>query len=452
MYKIKKSFYDWCVENDNMEWVDLWDYDLNDKTPHEIGYASDSKRYFKCKMGLHESTGIFIGSITKKDGKKRNFCCKGCNSIGQFIIDKYGKDYLNEVWSDKNNKSPFEFSRSGDKKIYLNCLKNKNHKQYIIKCSDYYNGRGCNICANRKIIKGVNDIATTHPEFVRYFANEEDAYKYSFGSRKELLVKCPNCGCIKTMTPSSMIRYGFSCQKCGDGVSYPNKFMFSLLKQLGVDFEVEYSPKWIKPKRYDFYLPDYKIIIEMDGGFHFKHNKKRGLTKDEILAIDKYKDCTALENGIYTIRIDCNYEKGNRFSYIVNSINNNIISKIFNLDGINYKDCDEYATTSVVKNCCELFEEKSLTISEISKITKLHPNTVRDYLKIGNRLNLCNYRTTKHVFVYKDNVFIGEYNSCKDTVDYFNKEYLIKLSQNGIRRVASGHQETYKGYVFTYKK
>lgn len=52
-------------------------------------------------------------------------------------------------------------------------------------------GVGCPICANVRIIKGINDIATTNPELLKYFKNPEDAYKYHKGSKAKVIFKCP---------------------------------------------------------------------------------------------------------------------------------------------------------------------------------------------------------------------------------------------------------------------
>ena len=53
MRKNAKSFYNWCQEN-NKNYCDYWDYDLNDKTPMEVGYSIKDKYYFMCKNG-HDS-------------------------------------------------------------------------------------------------------------------------------------------------------------------------------------------------------------------------------------------------------------------------------------------------------------------------------------------------------------------------------------------------------------
>ena len=120
--------------------------------------------------------------------------------------------------------------------------------------------------------------------------NKEDAYKYTKCSNKKVYVKCPDCGSIKKdkVRINDLYRYGFSCKKCGDNISYPNKFMYNILDQLNIDFIPEYSPEWLGRKRFDFYIPSLSLIIEMDGGLG--HGKRELRKENNSLEIDEWKD------------------------------------------------------------------------------------------------------------------------------------------------------------------
>jgi hypothetical protein len=195
--------------------------------------------------------------------------------------------------------------------------------------------QGCSCCKGRTTVQGINDIATTHPHLIKYFVNKNEPYMHGKGNHKRTLMKCPNCGYEKEMTIKDMVAFGFSCNRCGDGVSYPNKFMFSLLSQLGVDFMCEYSPDWIKPKRYDFYIPSLNLIIEMDGGIG--HGKKvysnSKISPEECRLIDKLKDDLAFQNDIIIIRIDsCQSNK----EYIKDKILNSYLNFILALNTVNW--------------------------------------------------------------------------------------------------------------------
>lgn len=144
-----KSFYDWCIENNRQDVLDRWDYELNDCSPKDISYKSNKMRWFKCPLSMgHKSEEKRISDITSGHLKHSN--CKQCNSIGQYIIDKYRKDFLWKIWNNKNKKSPFEYSFSSHVKVWWNCPDGK-HEPYQRSCksSKNYEFR-CPTCMNER--------------------------------------------------------------------------------------------------------------------------------------------------------------------------------------------------------------------------------------------------------------------------------------------------------------
>ena len=78
---------------------------------------------------------------------------------------------------------------------------------------------------------------------------------------------------------------GFVCPNCGGGISYPNRLMSAILNEYFADgeYETETIFEWSKKvpvswnpsgkmMRYDFYFPNQKIIIEMNGAQHYVEN------------------------------------------------------------------------------------------------------------------------------------------------------------------------------------
>jgi len=251
------------------------------------------------------------------------------------------------------------------------------------------NNIGCNVCAGKKVLKGVNDIWTTHPEIAKMLKYSERGHELSYGSGKSEIFICPNnCGYEKEYKISTILK-GFSCPKCGDGLSYPNKFAFNLLEQLNLDFTPEYNPKWIKPKKYDFYFEfdNKKIILEMDGRLgHGYDNNISNLTAEESQAIDDYKDMKAKENGIEVIRIDC-YKR----EYIKNNILNSRLNELFNLSKIDWDIIYKFALSSRVKEACDYWNNGIINAKEIGNIMKLSRGTIIGYLKQGTKFNWCDY-------------------------------------------------------------
>lgn len=132
--KNSKSFYDWCIENSREDLLLRWDYELNKCSPNEVCYSSNKKYWFKCLDNpKHKSELKNLSNITT--GQQKSSECKQCKSIGQYIINIFGEEFLWKVWSDKNEKSPFEINCFYNKKVWWNCPDNK-HEPYERSCSN----------------------------------------------------------------------------------------------------------------------------------------------------------------------------------------------------------------------------------------------------------------------------------------------------------------------------
>ena len=98
----------------------------------------------------------------------------------------------------------------------------------------------------------------------------------------------------------------------------------------------------------DFVIEQDKLIIEMDGAFHFRDCVNNKCSLDERIHSDNMKDNLSLINGYTTIRIKSDISD---FDYI----KNNIISRlndIYNLNNINWDIIKEYAQSNLVQNVC----------------------------------------------------------------------------------------------------
>ena len=143
-YLEENSFGKWCEEN-KPDILDLWDYDKNKISPYAILRASNKKYYFKCDRMLHESHLQTICNLTIEHA---SVCCPKCNSIGQWIIDNIGEDYLYALWDfDKNTMSPFDVTYGASRlKVFIKCLDNPEHGSYPIAPCNFVLGRGCPDC------------------------------------------------------------------------------------------------------------------------------------------------------------------------------------------------------------------------------------------------------------------------------------------------------------------
>lgn len=256
-------------------------------------------------------------------------------------------------------------------------------------------GHCCNFCSGRKVIEGKNDIPTTTPWMIPYFqGGYNEAKKYSHSSSKKINPICPNCKKIhnKQVRISNIYsKHGFSCCYCSDGISYPNKFMAAVLYQADISFESEYSPEFVKKYkyRYDFYVPQLKLIIEMDGGLG--HGKKTFSGEKDTKQVDHFKDELANKQGLDVIRINSDISE-------MYFLKKNIIEKldnILNLKNIDWDKCNKYATSSLVKEVCKYYNFTNQKPKDVAKKFHISHPTAITYLKRGNEIGLCDYSNIK---------------------------------------------------------
>lgn len=137
-----KSFEQWCIENDRQDILDRWDYELNGCSPKDVCYGTKRKYWFKCSKHVkHKSELKSINNLT--NGQEGSIECNQCSSIGQYIVDNFGEEFLWRVWSSKNEISPFKVSCGSEQKFLWNCPDNKhnsfkrdckNSKKYDFRC------------------------------------------------------------------------------------------------------------------------------------------------------------------------------------------------------------------------------------------------------------------------------------------------------------------------------
>lgn len=264
--------------------------------------------------------------------------------------------------------------------------------------------------------------ANRFPEFAIYLLHSEDGYKYYGMSAKKVDWICPYCGSIVHQIPLNKVatRRRIPCKKCSDGISYPNKVMYNMLMQLHEDFLTEYSPNWIKPKRFDFFIPSKQIIIEMDGAIGHGHNSMYGNNADYLLLVDKSKDEIAYKNHIKVIRIDCYYSD---IEYISQNIKDSELCNIYDLSQIDWHKCDCDSQSSLQIIVCNLWN-KTNSISYIIEKTKLSRKTIIRYLHRCNKLGLCVYKSKLQQTISGKNNIAFAYNK--------NKKSVICLENNKI--------------------
>lgn len=378
-------------------------------------------------------------------------------------------DIVNGYEIIEQTRTYYKNNKYGVRSYTCKCLKDGYVSKDVIE-PNLLKGSGCPLCGGRVIVKGINDLATTKPEMVKYIVNKEDAYKYGKSSNKKVLMVCHDCGAKKMYLINNLCyKQKLPC-KCSDGISYPNKFIMPFLEQLGIKFQTEKRFTWLKDRYYDFYIKDYNCIIEAHGGQHyFPTNRKGARTLEEEIENDKFKKEKALENGISNyVVINCSISDR---EFIKNSILNSELPKLlnFNENDIDWYKCDEFALGNYAKHVCKLWDSGRFnTTTELCDYLGVSANAI-NYLRKGTELGWCNYdgqaearktinenaiktkkRQSKEVLVFKEGKYKGTFESAIElsrvSLEVFNENF----QHNSICRVCRGERNHHKGYVFKY--
>lgn len=372
-----------------------------------------------------------------------------------------------------------DLSKASEYKVTRICDKCGSHKQnvqfkIIIKSREHWEGKDyCRSCIstiqNSRYPDKNHCLIETHPEVAKLLKNKEDGYKVSYGSERKLEFECDKCGHSEFKMVNNVVRSGFACKICSDGISYPEKFVTHMLQQLNIEFKKQKIFSWSKNiihdneklkgnKRYDFYIPSLNCIIETHGSQHYVNTfiriGEKARSVEEEQENDEIKEKLAKENGIENyIVINCRYSE---LGWIKNNIVKSELNNLFNISNIDWLKCHEFACNSLIKISCELWNQGN-SIEEISNLLNLSSKTtIRKYLKQGSKINWCNYdpeeirlnsRKIPIVQLTRNGEFIKEWDCASDAIKTLN-------TSSSLTSVLKGRDKYYTagGYGWMYKE
>lgn len=349
-------------------------------------YIHEDGKYYchKCALDLFGKEKVRITKLEK--GKTFEQWCY------EELSKENARDLLLRWDQEKNLLSPKEvtFGSNGTngKGYWFKCLDHPEHEseqKFIFNFTRHKGSMGCAQCSS---------IAVTRPDLAKFFVNKEDAVRRMKNSKKIVPIKCPICGYEKQKAIYDFVHNGFGCPKCSDGVSYPEKFILSVLEQLNVVFKPQLTRttlEWCNCYRYDFYV-DNSIIIEAHGTQHYKETIGVNWTKlEDVQNNDKEKEQLANENGIKNyIILDCRYSK---MEWIKDSIMGSDLPRLlqFNESDINWMECNEHAYSSLAKKACDLWNAGVKDRGKMCEILNISRRPLILYLKLGAERGWCDY-------------------------------------------------------------
>lgn len=370
---------------------------------------------------------------------------------------KNNDEFLQDM--QKNNIikiKPLEEYKGNYIKIKFKC--DKGHEFYFYP-HNILKGIGCPYCANKKIIEDENSLWATRPDLRIYIPEEsiQFAKNVSQGSKKEILLICPNCNKKRTMAINDFTYQGFNCHFCKNSVSLPNRFirllLFNLKEKIN-ELIFEYKINYNNTTYYydaSFYYNGIHYFIEMDGDYHYRDKQTK--ERDEI------KNKYAKENKIKLIRISCKHLKNVEKN--INNIKENILNSELNqiFDLINF-DWENFFLKLKCTNELVDFSKfiklnnKKLSSGELLHIFKIDRHNLEEKIKKAIELGLIEKDSIifskgekRRLIGYKNNIELGIFRSLSDFAEYIQKNYEQNKKINSIKHYFYKNRNNY-GYTY----
>ncbi len=221
----KSSFHEWCIENDRINLLSEWQFELNDSicSPDTVSFVSNKRVWWKClECGNTWATPINV--------RTRGSGCPVCarKSVGKKI-------------------------------------------------------------AAGKTHRGENDLATVAPQLLKEWAYEKNdisPFEISYNSNYKVWWKCIRCGNEWIASINNRVK-GSRCPRCMSHyhTSYSEQAVYYYVKKEFPDAINSFSPSWLSNNmEIDIYLPSLNLGIEYDGqAYHGTKKEEKDVIKANLI-------------------------------------------------------------------------------------------------------------------------------------------------------------------------
>lgn len=266
------------------------EYSSKNITPANLVSPGSHKRvWWVCDKG-HE----YESRPVKRSTLKRNcpICANQLIIPGINDLKTIHPEVAKEWHPTRNSLTPEEVAPASPKKFWWEC--DKGHEWETSISHRTGQKRNCPVCANQKVLAGVNDLGTTSPATAQKWStkNSKLVTEVTAGSNKKVWWECE-----KGHEYESRIidQSKYSCPKCPTNSSKPEKDITDYLQTLGLHVENNVR-KIIDNYELDIYVPSKNIAIEYNGLYW--HTEK---FRDKTYHYNKWLACK--EAGIQLIQI-----------------------------------------------------------------------------------------------------------------------------------------------------
>ena len=330
----------------------------NELKPREIFRGSSIKQIFNCDKCNHE----FEKTINDVTGCKNGWCPYCANKKlcqNDNCTDCFNKSFAShekvKYWSSKNTENPRHLFQGGDSnKYWFNCDKCNHDFESVLYSIKI--GNWCPYCSSHKLCLEDNCIDCYNKSFAsnkildrwkwssKNKDKPRDLFKYSNNKYWFICNLCNN-EFDRSLSSFNNTQYNNVCPIC----RYKTELtLFEALKIKYPNIVMQFKEEWCKNISYlpyDFCVPEYKIIIELDGPQHFIQISD-WKSPEEVQDRDRFKEECANNNGYSVIRLVQEDVKNDTYDWVKESCNaieqiksSNEITNIYLFTKNEYDNC-----------------------------------------------------------------------------------------------------------------
>lgn len=237
--------------------------------------------------------------------------CKKCSDEDKMYTSEEFFDIVKKVHGNVYDYSKSIYTKQ-KKKIIITC---RQHGDFLQSPNKHMKGNGCPKCASNRItLKLTKSTEKFITESKKIHGKKYDYSKTVYTkNKKNVTIICKNHGDF-SQRPSSHLD-GNGCPKCSSSIGENIVRVFLEKNKIYYESQKTFPKCKYKNKlRYDFYIPEINLLIEVDGFQHFPESvgafimgfSGHSLTQemyDLTKLKDKIKDKYASDNGIKLLRI-----------------------------------------------------------------------------------------------------------------------------------------------------
>lgn len=236
------------------KYIHEWDYKKNSVEPHDVLGSSKKIVWWKCSLG-------HSWECNTQDKLRNRGGCPFCKNIrvlkGFNDLESQCPELMKEWDYEKNIVNPDEITYStGKELIWWVCEKDYRHKWEESPLRRNTFKWNCPYCAGKRVMAGVNDLATSHPELVSQWDFEKNNKinlfpdKVTFGSGKAAWWLCEEYNHSWQVSVHERTKYG--CPICSNNkvLAGFNDFASQASEKLLAEWD--YKKNILKPDEYSY--------------------------------------------------------------------------------------------------------------------------------------------------------------------------------------------------------